>query len=128
MTNEEYLIISYFTVGILCVALSVLVYVLLRDSFYITVSSYYRNKLPIILKRLFLIGILFSALIGFFSVSYTDCKGSYQGVISERAFLVEKSQAQLSAVMLYIVVAIIMWSLMVAVILMIRNKKGDKAG
>jgi len=128
MTNEEYLITSYFAVGMICIGLSVLIYALLKDSFGKTVSSYSGTKLPIILKRMFFIGILFPALIGFFSVSYRDCKGSYKSIIADKAYLVQKNQAQLSASTLYLVIALVIWCLVVALILMIQKKKPDHAG
>ncbi len=128
MTNEEYLITSYFAVGIICIGMSVLIYALLKNSFAKTVSLYSGSKLPIILKRLFFIGILFPALMGFFSVSYRDCKGSYKSIIADKTYLIAKNQAQLSAATWYLVFALVIWSLVVALILMIGKKKTDHAG
>ena len=122
MTNEEYLITSYFAVCIICIGLSVLIYALLKDSFEKTVSSYTGTKLPIILKRWFFIGILFPALMGFFSVSYRDCKGSYKNIITDKTYLVFKNQAQLSAATWYLVFALVIWSLVVALILLMKKK------
>jgi len=127
MTNEEYLITSYFAVGIICIGLSVLIYALLKDSFEKTVSSCSGTKLPIILKKLFFIGILFPALMGFFSVSYRDCKGSYKSIIADKTYLIIKNQAQLSAATWYLVFALVIWSFVVALILMIRKKKTGHA-
>lgn len=113
MTNEQYLVVSYFTVGLLSFAFALATYLLLRHSF-IGVTQAVRGKLSIILRRLFFIGIILPALVGFFSVSFRSCsKETYVQIIADRSYLVAKNQEQLSTSLSYIVIALLLWGLII---------------
>ena len=113
MTNEQYLVVSYFTVGLLSFAFALATYLLLRHSF-IGVTQAVRGKLSIILRRLFFIGIILPALVGFFSVSFRSCsKETYVQIIADRSYLVAKNQEQLSTSLSHIVIALLLWGLII---------------
>lgn len=113
MTNEQYLVVSYFTVGLLSFGFALAAYLWLRRSF-IGVTQSIRNKLTIILRRLFFIGIILPALVGFFSVSFRSCtKVTYVQIIADRSYLVAKNQEQLSTSLSYIVIALLLWGLII---------------
>ena len=119
MTNDKYLVVSYVISGALSVAISVLVYLLLRRPFAGVVDAARRKQLRPILKRLFPIGLLFPALLGFASVSYKGCNHqTYAKIVASRNYLVEKNQEQISSTLLSIVVAILVWD---AVILLLTK-------
>ena len=129
MTNEQYLVVSYFTVGLLSFAFALATYLLLRHSF-IGVTQAVRGKLSIILRRLFFIGIILPALFGFFSVSFRSCsKETYVQIIADRSYLVAKNQEQLSASLSYIVIALLLWGLIILGAFIInRNHKIGESG
>ena len=113
MTNEQYLVVSYFAVGLLSFGFALATYLWLRHSF-IGVMQAVRGKLSVVLRRLFFIGIILPALVGFFSVSFRSCsKGTYVQIIAERSYLVAKNQEQLSASLSHIVIGLLLWGLIV---------------
>lgn len=129
MTNEQYLVVSYFTVGLLSFAFALATYLLLRHSF-IGVTQAVRGKLSIILRRLFFIGIILPALVGFFSVSFRSCsKETYVQIIADRSYLVAKNQEQLSTSLSYIVIALLLWGLIIlgAFIINRNHKIGESS-
>ena len=126
MTNEQYLVVSYFTVGFLSFAFSLTTYLLLRRSF-IAITKVVRRRLSIFLRRLFFIGILFPALFGFLSVSFRSCsKNTYIQIIADRSYLVTKNQEQLSASLSYIAIALLLWGIIILGVFIIN--KSQKTG
>lgn len=129
MTNEQYLIVSYIAVGLISFGMGVAVYLWLRNSFTGVTDNLQVNHFSLILRRLFPIGIILPALAGFFSVSFRSCsKGTYQKIITDRAYLIEKNQEQLSATLDNISIALLVWCFLLLVALLItRQKIKDKS-
>ena len=117
MTNEQYLIVSYFVCAALSLAAGILVYLYLRRPFAAVAAAASGKHLPTILKRLFPCGLLFPALLGFLSVSYRGCNESYESIIEHREHLVTINQQQISAILFYIVAAVLFWNLIGILIL-----------
>jgi hypothetical protein len=117
LTNDQYLIVSYFVCAALSLAAGVLVYLYLRRPFAGVADSAPGNHLPALLKRLLPCGLIFPALLGFLSVSYQGCGKSYADIVASREYLVAKNHEQLSAILFYIAVAILFWNLIALLIL-----------
>jgi uncharacterized iron-regulated membrane protein len=117
LTNDQYLIVSYFVCAALSVAAGVLVYLYLRRPFAGVADAASGKHLPTLLKRLLPCGLVFPALLGFLSVSYDGCGKSYADIVANREFLVAKNQEQLSAILFYVVLAILFWNLIAFLIL-----------
>jgi hypothetical protein len=117
LTNDQYLIVSYFVCAALSVAAGVLVYLCLRRPFAGVADAASGKHLPTLLKRLFPCGLVFPALLGFLSVTYRGCGESYESIVAHREFLVAKNHEQISAILFYIVVAILFWNLIALLIL-----------
>jgi hypothetical protein len=117
LTNEQYLIVSYFVCAVFSIAAGILVYLYLRRPFAAVAESAPGKHLPTILKRLFPCGLIFPALLGFLSISYRGCSESYESIIAHRNFLVSKNHQQISAVLFYVVVAVLFWNLIGLLIL-----------
>ena len=117
MTNEQYLIVSYFACAALSVAASILVYLYLRHPFAAVADAASGKHLPTILKRLFPCGLVFPALLGFLSVSYRGCNESYESIIAHRNFLISINQNQISAILFCMVLAVLFWNLIALLIL-----------
>lgn len=124
MTNEQYLITSYFTVGAICAALAVAVYMFLRNSFMGILRHMPLKHMSRILKRLFLIGIVFPALFGFLSVTFYSCsKDTYAKIIADRNYLIEKNKEEFSTSTSYIIVALFVWGVMVGGAIYLSRKR-----
>jgi hypothetical protein len=129
VTNEQYLVASYFLVAAACLALGLTTYVLLRRSFEGITKAIPGGKLGLIFRKLFLVGVVLPAMAGFFSVTFRSCKKeTYQAVIADRSFLIAKNQEQLGACMLYICVALLLWGLLVAIWFATIGKRIENGG
>ena len=126
MANEQFLIVSYITIGLLSLGFSILTYIWLRESF-VGIINTIPGRFSIILKRLFFIGIVFPAMAGFFSVSFRSCsKQTYANIIAERSYLIAKNQEQLSTSLTYIVIALLVWGVIVLGALMVSRSSKIK--
>lgn len=115
MSNEHYLIVSYFAIALVCLALSIASYVLLRRSFSDLTTKAPGGRFGNILRKLFLIGIVLPALAGFFSVSFRSCqKVNYDSIVKDRSYLVAKNQEQLRVSLSYVVIALLVWGTLIA--------------
>jgi hypothetical protein len=118
MTNDRYLIVSYFLGAASSGALGTLVYLFLRRPFGNLADAASSKRLPSILKRLFPVGLVFPALLGFVSVFYMSCsQNTYDQVIQDRKYLVERNQQQISLALLFILVAVLLWDLIILFVL-----------
>jgi hypothetical protein len=102
----------------LSVAAGVFVYLYLRKPFAGAADVALGKHLPSILKRLFPCGLIFAALLGFLSVSYKGCsRTTYSEIVENRSYLIEKNQAQLSSILLFILIAVLFWDTVALLIL-----------
>jgi hypothetical protein len=114
MTNDTYLVVSYVVCAALSIALGTLVYLFLRRPFAAVADAAPQQNLRLILKRLFPIGLLFPALLGFVSVSYQSCdRQTYAKIVESRSYLVQKNQEQISSTLLSIGVAVLVWDVVI---------------
>lgn len=129
MSNEQYLIVSYFTVGAACFGLGLLTYALLRRSFGILTNTTPGGRFGQLLRRLFLLGIVLPALAGFFSVTFRSCeRTSYQSVIADRAYLIAKNQEQLGTSLSHVSMALLIWAIIVSIGLATRGRGKKESG
>lgn len=126
MTNERYLIASYFVCAALSIALGILVYFYLRRPFAGVADAAPGRSLPSILKKLFPCGFVLPALLGFVSVSYQSCdRTTYAEIVESRGYLVEKNQEQISSILLSILVAVLFWNLVALLMLRFAHDGRD---
>jgi len=126
MTNDTYLIVSYVVCAALSIALGTLVYLFLRRSFAAAADATPRKHLRSILKRLFPIGLLIPALLGFVSVSYRSCtRETYTKIIESRSYLVQKNQEQISSTLLSIAVAILVWDVVILLVTKLAQRESN---
>ena len=124
MTNDTYLVVSYVVGAALSIALGTLVYLFLRRPFAVVADAAPRKSLRSILNRLFPIGLLFPALLGFVSVSYQSCnRQTYAKIVESRSYLVQKNQEQISSTLLSIAVAVLVWD--VVILLLTKLAQGE---
>jgi hypothetical protein len=100
-----------------------MVYLILLRPFGGIVDAASGERLSSMLKRLLPWGLLFPALLGFVSVSYQGCnRTTYEEIVQNRSYLVEKNQEQISSVLLYILAAVVFWDVIVLLILKYAKK------
>jgi hypothetical protein len=128
MTNERYLVASYFVCVALSVGLGTVVYLFLRRPFGGVADAASGKRLPSILKKLLPCGLLFPALLGFVSVSYQGCgHRTYEDIVQSRKYLVEKNQEQISSILFYILVAVLVWDFIVLIVLKHAQNSGNES-
>jgi len=130
MSNEQYLVVSYFVVGAACAALAYATYAVLRRSLAAFTGAVPEGGLGSLFRRLFLPVLLLSALAGFFSVAYTSCdRDTYLKIIADRSYLVAKNRQQLGSTFSHLAGALLVWGLILAIAFAImarsERKKGD---
>ncbi len=125
MNNEEYLIVSYFAVGLASIGLGAGVYFWLRRPFAATTERLAARYLARNLRRLFSPGLILPALAGFLSVSYYNGCGHkpYNEIIADRAYLVVKNQQQVSESLSYLALAVLAWVFVITFALVLVRRQ-----
>jgi len=126
MSNERYLIVSYFFFALVCLVLGVLVYWILRIPFERIAEATVGSR-GTVLKRVLAVSMTAAAVLGFLGFSYNQ-KGcvSYQQVINSRNFLVEANVEQVQGAADWIAWTVLAWGVVVAIGLSAMRKR--KAG
>ena len=123
MTNDQYLVASFVFCAALSIALGTVVYIFLRRPFAGIVGAAPNKHLGSLLKRLFPVGMLFPALLGFVSVSYQSCdRQTYAKIVENRSYLVEKNQEQISSILVSIVIAVLVWDVFILLLTKIAQR------
>lgn len=126
MTNDRYLVLSYVVCAAISIALGASVYLFLRRPFAVVADATPRKHLRAMLKRLFPVGLLFPALLGFVSVSYRSCeRQTYAKIIESRSYLVEKNQEQISRTLLSIVLAVLVWDVVIVLLAKLEQSESN---
>jgi hypothetical protein len=128
MSNEQYLIVSYFFVGVLSVVIAMAAYACLRRPLAGLARALPNRHLASVLKKIFPAGLVLPALAGFLSVSYQSCHQSYQSIIADRSYLVGKNQEQLSAICFFLMLAILALGIVVLLSLVAQPKEPGPGG
>jgi hypothetical protein len=129
MSNEQYLIVSYFLMGGLAIVIAMAVYAYLRRPLAGLASTFPNRNLASILKKLFPAGLVLPALAGFLSVSYRSCQHeSYRSIIADRSYLAGKNQEQLSAICFFLMLAVLAWGIVVLLSLVTQPKEPGHGG
>jgi hypothetical protein len=128
MSNEQYLIVSYFFVGVLSTVIAMAVYAFLRRPLAGLAGVFPNRNLASVLRKLFPAGLLLPALAGFLSVSYHGCHESYQSIIADRSYLVDKNQQQISTICFFLMLAVLVWGVVVLLSLVTQPKQPGPGG
>lgn len=125
MSNERYLILSYFCLAVVCLGLGVLVYCILRRPF-AAIADALGGSRSALLKRALVLSLTVASVLGFLGVSYTN-KGcmSYDQVVKERSYLVDRNMEQLQNAAGWIVAAVFVWGVVMVILLSTRKSKAE---
>jgi hypothetical protein len=124
MTNERYLIVSYFAFAILCFGLGLLVYYILRRPFERVAGSIVGNARQTLLNRALVLSMTAASVLGFLGVSYNQqgCT-KYEQVIKERAYLADRNIEQVQNATAWIVWTLLIWCVVIGVALAATRKQ-----
>ena len=123
MTNEQYLIASYFCFAAVSAAIGFGAFIWLRAPFHEIVAAFPWKTARELLLRFFPVGIVLPALLGFISASYKGCNvKEYDQIIAQRSYLVSKNQEQLSASLIHVVWAVFAWCALIAILLAVKQR------
>jgi cobalamin biosynthesis protein CobD/CbiB len=123
MSNEQYLIVTYFGFGLLSIVLGTAVSLWLRKPFVGTAEGVANLHLVRQLRRMFSPGIILSALAGFLSVSY-GCPPNYEKIVADRDFMIMKNHEQVAECLFYLTIAVMAWVFIITLaIALVRRQK-----
>jgi len=128
MSNERYLIVSYFALAMFCFGLGLLVYYILRRPFERLAGAIVGNARQTWLKRTMVLSMTAASVLGFLGVSYNQqgCT-KYEQVIKERAYLVDRNIEQVQNATAWIVWTLLLWCAVIGVALAAtRKQKADQ--
>ena len=128
MTNEHYLIVSYFLVGLVSLGLGVAAYRVLRRSFAAIADAVAGRFRSSILKRALALTITMSAVLGFLSVSYRGCGMSYEQVVKDRGYLEQVNREQLQGAGNWIAYVVLAWGVVVVIGLAALRRREESSG
>jgi len=127
MSNERYLIVSYFFFAVVCLGMGVLAYWILRRPFERIAEATVGSRSPV-LKRVLAISMTAAGALGFLGFSYNQ-KGcvSYEQVVSNRYFLVSANVEQVQGAADWIAWTVLAWGVVVAICLKALAKQNPKS-
>jgi hypothetical protein len=128
MTNDRYLVVSYFAVAMLAIVLAGGTWLYLRRSLGGIAEALSKGSFSRILKPMFPAGLFLPAILGFVSVSYRACGKSYEEIVKERTYLIQMNQKQISSILLWIVGAFLFWDLVILLALRFSRSSGQASG
>lgn len=120
MTNEQYLITSYFAVAVGAVVLALLTWLILRRLVREIADQTGRRGLAVFLCRILPTVLVLMALSGFCSVIfYNACSHheTYAQIVADRAYLEGKTCEQVAAVTNWLIAVVFVWGFVMLIIL-----------
>lgn len=119
MTNEEYLVVSYFCAAGGGVAGAVLTALVLRGSLRRAVAGVL-GPVGRLFRRVLPAWLVLLVLFAFISVSYMDCgHKTYQDVVTDRGHLEQVTRTQVSDMLNYLAVGLLAYTAALAIMLII---------
>jgi hypothetical protein len=115
MTNETYLIVSYFVAGLVCLALALIAYLWLRRPVNGIADMLPNRNWGRLLRKCFPFTTILFAFSTFLSVDYYGGCGKkpYKEIIENRSYLVDKNKEQVSQTLAAITLVVFLWGIIV---------------
>ena len=121
MTNEQYLIVSYFTVAGGGIVAAMATAALLRAPLRNALGRLSRSACAY-LGRFLPTWLVLAALLAFVSVSYIDCAHTtYQSVVDDDVHLVATTHRQIGRIFTYLAIGVFTYALALAVFLVVHR-------
>jgi hypothetical protein len=125
VSNEAYLIFAYFLALLGSVLLAGYVYYSLQETFSELVSDLLSSKSARWFRKLFSSSIWLLALLGFSSISMTQCVGitEYSEVIEDKIYVYDRAREQISASAMHLFWGLALWGLVVSILVIARKRQ-----
>jgi hypothetical protein len=115
MSNEAYLIVSYFAVGVVCLGLGLAAYLWLRRPLQRVADSLPLKNWSRIIRRDFPLSTILFVLSGCLSVNYYGCEQKkYNKILNNRSYATKKNAEQISEALKGTIWAVGLWSVILA--------------
>lgn len=125
MTNDQYLVASYFVAAACSLVIGLCVFLWLRAPLRSFCAALPWKGLRRLLANIFPAGLVLPAFLGFLSVSYFGCdKDSYEKIVANRGYLEQKNLEQISSSFAYVFFAMCVWCLVLAIAMWARKRMG----
>ena len=123
MSNETYLIGSYFTVGLLSLGIALAAYQWLRRPMAGIADALPQENWKRIIRRGFPLSTILFVLASCLSVSYYGCaQKEYAEIVSDRSYVMLKNSEQISKSLDGVIWGVGAWSVILAVALRLRRR------
>ena len=126
MSNDHYLIVSYFGFCVLTLGMGLAVYFVLRSPVERLGDALAGGVHSRMLRGILSTTLLLTAMAGFFGVSYTDTgcgRLKYADVVKERSYLHQTNRKQVHSSANWLLGAVFAWSAAGLVMLIVAQKK-----
>lgn len=124
MSNETYLIVSYFVVVALCAGLGIAAYLWLRRPAEGIAGSMPHENLRKIIRRAFPLSTVFFALSWCLSVNFYGCEQKkYHEIVNDRSYITTKNAEQVSEALRGIIWSVALWSAFFAIALRTTRRR-----
>lgn len=127
MSNEAYLIASYFGAVVLCLSLGLAAHLWLRRPLRKVADLLPQKNWGRIIRRAFPLSTILFALSGCLSVDYYGCgQKGYKEIVSDRSYITSKNAEQISEALNGIIWGVGLWSAILVVALRTAPRPGSK--
>lgn len=127
MSNEAYLIVSYFGANIFCLVIGVLAYLWLRRPTEEIAGSLQQKNLGKITRKAFPLSMVLFVLAEGLSVNYYGCEQKkYHDIVNDRSYITSKNAEQVSKALEGIIWSVALWSALFAIALRAARRTGAK--
>lgn len=122
MSNEAYLIVSYFLTVAICAGFGIAAYLWLRKPAEGVASSLPQESLRKIVKRSFPLSMVLFALSWCLSVNYYGCEQKkYHDIVNDRSYVATKNAEQVSEALQGVIWSVALWSAFFAIALRVAR-------
>ncbi len=126
MSNNTYLIVSYFVVIGLCAGLGIAAYLWLRKPAEGIAGSLPQENFRMMIRRAFPLSTVLFALSWCFSVNYYGCEGKkYNDIVKDRSYITSKNAEQLSEALKGVIWSVTLWSAIFAIALRTTRRRNS---
>jgi hypothetical protein len=116
MSNETHLVVSYFSVGVVCLGIALLAYLWLRQPTMGIAHSLPQENWRKVIRKAFPLSTILFVLASCLSVNYYGCaQKNYDQIVSDRSYIAAKNSEQISESLDAVVWSVAVWSIVLAV-------------
>src|SRR5262247_3107695 len=126
MSNETYLIASYFDAGGLCLGIALAAYAWLRKSVAGIAGSLPQESWKRIIRKAFPLSTILFVLSSCLSVNYYGCEQKkYQEIVNDRSYIARKNAEQLSEALQGVIWSVAVWSVIFVIALQTTRRRSS---